>query len=1519
MRRNAHIQLLTKGCHLLFIAALALTLAAVPARVARAATLNVSIADPKCDDKAGAPFCTIPAAIGAAAAGDTIVVAGGRYPGRLTIAKNLVLSGAGADTTILDGLNDGTVISISAETTVGISGVTIQHGNAGTSAGIDNNGSLNLSNSVVADNHAAFDGAGIFSSGLLIVSDSTITNNSVDDDGGGIENTGSMTLIDSTVSDNQAGSTGAGIANSGVLNVTNSTISGNRAAGNGGGIINSGAVALNNATIVGNSSGGESAGGGIFHSGNSAILRNSILAANRASASPDCFGTLASQGFNLLGSNSGCAFKATAGDKVGNIEVPIDPRLGALQNNGGPTSTHALLAGSPAIDAGNPAAPGGEGAACAAADQRGIARPQGAACDIGAYEASAAPRRVRLVFTVQPAGGLLGTPFSAQVTTKDQAGNLVDFDGAVTLSATNIVGVRGTISLSGTTTVEAVDGVAEFSGLSIGPAGSGYQLIASADGLVSAASALFNITALPPAEYPAPEVEVNGTIDQANPLIFEPSGHAARVGVISTTEVISPDLDVYSFAVRPGATATISLTDLPADYDVMLLADPSVPILDSDNIDLSDIADLGKGAIGKGAIGKGAIGKGAIGKGAIGKGAIGDYITDYSANPGTQDERIDAFLSQGGRYFIVVYGVTEQDFNLTSRYRLDVSVTDGSLVLPSIRARPITPPFNAAPDTAVRTIYLYASARMHDLYGGADEAPSLAALASALAPSSLVMQASADGARGKGVSIDLSSPTLQISDTDNLEALYRQWDEDPTQPLLANEVALQVRYALGYALDNVYPNATDIVIVGDDQAIPFFRVPDENTFAPERGYPRTLPPTTLLEDSPLYGSLFYSFIQTDNFYADRRPTPWRGRALYLPDLGIGRLVERPSDIMHYLDGYLASDKYTVDASQPDGAVLVTGYDFLTDQADAIIDQYGAYGFSEQGTLGTSPTLRPLVNDRWDVDQFADAWFDGQLPQLVDGYDGPHTPYHLMVLNGHFSHYNTIPAVFSDTGTLAQTFLAQRIMTPTASLDERAYFKIDGAPTLVYSVGCQSGLNAPDAAFDPQSPLYRADFAQAVLKQGGNWIGNTGFGIGDTETIGYSERLSTKLTEALGRRIADASDHYIGAPIGEALARAKRQYILTNGPAGFSVYDEKVLTEMTMYGLPFIRVKVPHPTPLPPPPASIPASIRAGLPGANGIFTRVISMTNSFAPLGAGDLVPRVTSVVEDSFRPGEVLSATVDVQMAPGRPVLPLLTYDLTLQENPDAPQPGAAAGAPIARGLRLLSALTPTELDKFKPHITAPTTDENRLQGDAGLRVTGLWTPDVPFAVQRISEQAPGVGTQFEDTLRVIPAQFRARNAETGRLRLFEQMVFEVVYIDPHTAPASVREQNTRPLFSRFKVSLPDQGPDRGRVVLKATVQGGDGGIEAVGATYTTDGVHWRRAALAPHKPYRYRVRVDAPAGHLIAYAFFDALDPAGNLSVATPGRDRRRQAHHGQASSAGQEDEDDGGFADLDDLYDE
>lgn len=230
--------------------------------------------------------------------------------------------------------------------------------------------------------------------------------------GGGINNFGTMTLIGSAISGNFArgpsnvggGSGGGGIFNNNILTMINSTVSGNRTdlnLGRVGGIYNNGGtITLTNCTVTGNSSNQLFQTGRGIHNGGTANIKNTIVAGN--GTGPDVSGNYTSQGNNLIGatdSDSSGFTNGTNGDQVGTTASPLNALLGPLANNGGLTQTHALLAGSPASDAGNNAlvtSPPFDGPPFT--DQRGagfnriVDGPDGnttATVDIGAYETQA--------------------------------------------------------------------------------------------------------------------------------------------------------------------------------------------------------------------------------------------------------------------------------------------------------------------------------------------------------------------------------------------------------------------------------------------------------------------------------------------------------------------------------------------------------------------------------------------------------------------------------------------------------------------------------------------------------------------------------------------------------------------------------------------------------------------------------------------------------------------------------------------------------------------------------------------------------------------------------------------------------------------------------------------------------------------------------------------------------------------------------------------------------------------------
>ena len=228
--------------------------------------------------------------------------------------------------------------------------------------------------------------------------------------GGGIYVYGGiLTITGSTISANEAYSGGGIYMTNGspAITVLNSTISGNSAETSGGGVfVEVGDATFNNTTVTGNRAtaveGYNGDGGGIYNQGGAVTVRNTILAGNmdppdawNTVSADDCGGAggIVSDGYNILGNDTGCTFTGGAGDQIGTEVAPLDPLLGALVANGGPTLTHALEVVSPALDAANPAVPGSGGSACESTDQRGVPRPAdgdpvpGAICDIGAYEA----------------------------------------------------------------------------------------------------------------------------------------------------------------------------------------------------------------------------------------------------------------------------------------------------------------------------------------------------------------------------------------------------------------------------------------------------------------------------------------------------------------------------------------------------------------------------------------------------------------------------------------------------------------------------------------------------------------------------------------------------------------------------------------------------------------------------------------------------------------------------------------------------------------------------------------------------------------------------------------------------------------------------------------------------------------------------------------------------------------------------------------------------------------------------
>lgn len=352
--------------------------------------------------------CSLREAIGAAAPGDTITFApalsGGtiRLASTLTLSKNVTIdaSALSAPVTISgdtddNGTRDVRVFYVNAGIAAALDNLAISMGKQD---GVYNKGALTVENCTFSNNEGGIENVG----GLLEVSNSAFSNNASTYYGGGIFNTGTATIVNSTFSDNTS-TYGGGIHNynMGVTTIANSTFLGN--SGHGGGVYNDGKYAT---ITIRNSTFSVNRGGGLYNTGR-LNYANTIIA--NSTSGGDCVnsGTIGVNTNNLVEDGS-CA-AASSGD----------PLLDALADNGGPTQTMALLPGSPAIDA-------GDDVTCADApvdglDQRGVARPQGPHCDIGAYEALVDPAAIPVVdtFTAASPVASLDIPITAFTASDD--------------------------------------------------------------------------------------------------------------------------------------------------------------------------------------------------------------------------------------------------------------------------------------------------------------------------------------------------------------------------------------------------------------------------------------------------------------------------------------------------------------------------------------------------------------------------------------------------------------------------------------------------------------------------------------------------------------------------------------------------------------------------------------------------------------------------------------------------------------------------------------------------------------------------------------------------------------------------------------------------------------------------------------------------------------------------------------------------------------------------------------------
>jgi len=361
----------------------------------------------------------------------------------------------------------------------------------------------------------------------------------------------------------------------------------------------------------------------------------------------------------------------------------------------------------------------------------------------------------------------------------------------------------------------------------------------------------------------------------------------------------------------------------------------------------------------------------------------------------------------------------------------------------------------------------------------------------------------------------VSGNIIFIDEIDSINRAFNTWKQNQFDPVDGNHYANEVCKLVKNQIQKMYlMNAPDrykyILIIGDDRIVPHYR---ENISGINFGEDNYL--SKLAEESTIKTALAEDYTLTDDFYGDLKNDPKEGKwGIYIPIMGVGRLVETPENITRTILSYLESDnRYE--------SIGIYGSSYLKELSDYIESK--------------SDGLRRIYSIIGDDEEIWSSWNEYMLSRKSD----------VLIMNLHANHYEwESPASF---------FNVLDVLTSEDSF----------TGSIVYAPGCHSGLCVP-----PENPNFEGlDLIQSFLSKGTlAYIGNTGYSFGYENSIGLSERILQIFFTKLN--ISSITS------VSEALRKAKLGYILESfRPDGkLDKYDQKVLYDATLYGLPMAMIQ-----------------------------------------------------------------------------------------------------------------------------------------------------------------------------------------------------------------------------------------------------------------------------------------------------------------------------------------------------------
>ncbi len=950
--------------------------------------------------------------------------------------------------------------------------------------------------------------------------------------------------------------------------------------------------------------------------------------------------------------------------------------------------------------------------------------------------ASGAAYRISVTLTCSQTAGLVIAPALPEgfriipATVKATLGTGADVP--VNVSDVGTITPKNAVTCSGTQPL-AVDLQAEPSTI-LGPTTAGAT-VAVTGGSVS-------VTGTAPVEVTKNFI-VGNTANPANPAVINTVyvGHIASPG----------DIDYFSVPALPaGSKLTVTLSHLANDNDLVVYG-PGAPLLRATpGFGTPGFGTPGFGTPGFGTPGFGTPGFGTPGFGTPGFGTAATDASTSFASDGTQaspslDPDIPR-LKLPVRGFSHQRGLTTETVTTTvlpsdtSPFLLQVSgYLDANNAAPYVLRVSATPPPAAAPcaprnyphagragtlpstplDPATQTLILVNQQRLGAIYGPINDDSQSGDAGELIAAR---LQGLSGEASVKGV-------VVPVEGDSTVRDAYAAWDADVCNPAAANSVVAAMN-ALVDRLRTGLPDLRNVVVVGIDDVVPYARVTDLTAAYNESQYSQLMYDGVANAQSAAARA---GFLLTDNPYGDLAPQPYLDRQLYVPQLAVGRLVETPADILGQIASYRAAGGRTNPTSS-----FVTGYSPLDKGARAV-------AASLAGKPGVTANASQ-INSTW-TRQDAIAGLAG----AASGYGA---------VNAHYDVYRALPGNEDESDPLT-----------TADLPPSLQGSVQ------FTIGCHSGLSVPDIYVATPGAEQR-DWPQAMLGRGASaYVGNTGYGLGDTDALAYSEKMSALFAEHIGPTMT----------LGQAMSFAKQAYVATVGSP--SVYDAKVVEQTTFYGLPMWRIGA----------AGVSAKATLPAPATAGPSTITLAATPVSTPI-------TTTKVTAASGRGTYYGVDTHAPLVVPGQPVQPLTAVTLPVRND------GLVAHGAITEGL------SSYDVAGVDPVYSTPIVDSAETDPEPAVG-----TSFFPSRLQHVAGTVTPAGRQ--DSLSLVAGQFATDGSGTGKgtQRLFTQIDSTVLLSDstdfspPRLTGVNAAIQGS---VARFTVTTPD--PDAARAVVLMLVQGG-------------------------------------------------------------------------------------------------